>query len=181
MAEPAFDADRFREAVLYVAWLMRADAKFGRTKLAKTLFWADFSSYAEEGHALTGARYQHWPHGPFPPILYTVQDELVAEGAATVKQSAYPGDEARLIPTSAPSTAHLNGQELALLEIHARKLAEDATWKVSDDTHEHPGWIVTRDKEEIPYAAALLPTKPSPGALELAGRRFGGDGRSTKS
>lgn len=36
-----FDADRFREAVAYVAWKMRDDPEFGRTKLAKTLFQPD--------------------------------------------------------------------------------------------------------------------------------------------
>jgi Protein of unknown function (DUF4065) len=176
-----FDADRFREAVLYVAWLTREDARFGRTKLAKTLFYADFSSYAEDGRALTGARYHHWPRGPFPPALYGVQDELVASGTATVKEPQFQGDEAKLIPTDAPLTPHLTEQELVFLEIHAQKIAEDPTWKVSDVSHEHPAWALTADREEIPYAAALVPRSPSDRVRELARRRFHGEGRTGPS
>ena len=52
-----FNAERFREAVLYVSWRMKDDERFGRLKLAKTLFYADFESYADDGQPVTGARY----------------------------------------------------------------------------------------------------------------------------
>jgi hypothetical protein len=32
-----YDADRFKELVLYIAWITQDDPRFGRTKLAKTL------------------------------------------------------------------------------------------------------------------------------------------------
>jgi hypothetical protein len=32
-----YDADRFKELVLYIAWITKDDPRFGRTKLAKTL------------------------------------------------------------------------------------------------------------------------------------------------
>jgi hypothetical protein len=78
-----------------------------------------------------------------------------------------------------PKTPHLEPWHRALLDLKIEELAALSSKRVSDDSHEHPGWIATRDKEEIPYTAALLPTKPSRGALELAGRRFGGQDRSS--
>jgi hypothetical protein len=53
------------------------------------------------------------------------------------------------------------------------QIAERPSWKVSDESHEHPAWQFTGLREEIPYAAALVPTSPSDAAMKLARRRFG--------
>jgi hypothetical protein len=91
-----FDRELFDEAVLYIAWRMRDDPRFGRTKIAKTMFYADFTAYAEEGKPLTGARYFHWPKGPFTPELYRTEERLVARGVASLKEPEFEGDEAKL-------------------------------------------------------------------------------------
>ena len=77
-----YDPERFEDLVLFIAWAMRDDPHFGRTKLAKTLFYVDFDAYAGEGASLTGSTYEHWDHGPFPPQLYDVERKLAREGRA---------------------------------------------------------------------------------------------------
>lgn len=170
-----FNEERFREAVLYVAWRMRGDEGFGRVKLAKTLFFADFESYADDGHPVTGARYEHWQFGPFPPALYDLTDELARAGEATVVGGVYEGAEARIIPARAPETPHLSLQQRTLLDLQMDEISGMPSWKVSDVSHEHPGWALTEYKEEIPYAAAFVPTRPSRRAIGIARRRFGVD------
>jgi uncharacterized phage-associated protein len=168
-----FNADRFREAVLYIAWRMRGNENFGRVKLAKTLFYADFESYAEEGEPVTGARYEHWERGPFPPVLYDLTDGLKSAGQAEVVGGKYQGEEERLIPANEPATPHLLPHHRTLLDLQMDRLAELPSWQVSDISHEHPAWLLTEDKEEIPYAAAHVPALPSKKAMEIAKRRFG--------
>lgn len=167
-----FDAERFREAVMYVAWRMRSDEEFGRVKLAKTLFYADFEAYAGEGEPVTGAKYEHWAFGPFPPVLYEVEDELARAGHAELIGGEFTGDASKLVATHAPDTPHLEGWHKELLDLKMTELAAEPSWKVSDKSHEHPAWLVTQDREEIPYEAALAPTVPSQEAMELARRRF---------
>lgn len=41
-----FNRERFEALVLYIAWKTRDDPEFGRTKLAKVLFYADLETYA---------------------------------------------------------------------------------------------------------------------------------------
>jgi hypothetical protein len=41
-----FKRERFRTLVLYIAWKTREDAEFGRTKLAKVLFYSDLATFA---------------------------------------------------------------------------------------------------------------------------------------
>ncbi len=167
-----FDAGRFREAVLYIAWRTRQDAGFGRIKLAKTLFYADFAAFAEEGEAVTGARYEHWEFGPFPPVLYDIQNQLVLAGEAKVVGGDFAGDESKLVPTRKPKTLYLESWEKVLLDMKMAELASQPSWKVSDVSHEHPAWRATQDREEIPYEAALTPARPSQEMMKLARRRF---------
>jgi hypothetical protein len=53
----AFDRERFEGLILYIAHRRRDDVRFGRTKLAKVLFFSDFSVYQDQGEPLTGATY----------------------------------------------------------------------------------------------------------------------------
>ncbi len=169
-----YDHDTFKAVVLYIAWRTRQDPKFGRTKVAKALFYADFSAFAEEGKPLTGARYEHWEFGPFPPALYEVQEELVRAGVAKVTGGRETGRESKLVPLGEPSeTGLLAAWQRALLDLQIDRLSESASWRVSDDSHEHPGWLLTADREEIPYESALLAREaPSAAAMTIARQRF---------
>jgi uncharacterized phage-associated protein len=172
MASGGFDEDRFREAVAYIAWQMRDDPEFGRVKVAKTLFYADFECFAEQAEPLTGARYEHWPFGPYPPVLYRVEQELMSTGQAELHEAEHTGDVDKLLLKRRPDTPHLADWHRLMLDMKMRELAEQPTWKVSDESHEHPGWALTDDREEIPYEAALVPGRPSRAAWGAGRQRF---------
>lgn len=172
-----YNPARFLEAVMYIAWRTRDDARFGRVKMAKTLFYADFEAYADDGVAVTGATYEHWRFGPFPPQLYTAESELVRTGSAELKHAEFEGDEWKLVGRVAPDTSHLSDYHKALLDLKIDELAEQSSAQVSDESHDHPAWLVTQDREQIPYHAAYVPTRPSQQAMDLARRRFVEQGR----
>lgn len=98
-----YNEERFEELVLYIAWETREDPDFGRTKLAKVLFYSDFTAYLDEGKAFTGARYEAWPNGPFPPVLYDVEKALAAEGRAKVERLDVGPDRGRVRAVQDPS------------------------------------------------------------------------------
>ncbi len=153
-----YDPERFKDLVLFIAWEMRDDPHFGRTKLAKTLFYVDFDAYAGEGESLTGSTYEHWDHGPFPPQLYDVERELEREGRATIKESEGPGDEAKLLPTREPSPrAPVEEWIKVFVAKRARELAQEPSWRVEDASHRHRGWELTEDREPIPYSTHFIP------------------------
>jgi uncharacterized phage-associated protein len=169
-----FDKDRFKQLVLYIAWATRDDARFGRTKLAKTLFYLDFDAYATDGRSVTGARYEHWEHGPFPPVLYRVEEELEREGLATLDRAA--GQEIKLRAREEPNLEHLNWEPHAA-DVVIRQITPQATWRVEDESHEHPGWRVTRMFEEIPYRTVHIdaegPTQADIARAEQIAREHG--------
>lgn len=172
-----FDRDLFDEVVHYIAWRMRDADDFGRVKLAKTLFYADFTAYAEEGDPLTGARYFHWPQGPFTTEIYRAEERLVQSGVAKLKDPEVEFDTAKL-SADAFSPKRLEGWQLSFLDIKMDQVAETgAAGTVSEKSHEHPGWQLTRDKQEIPYAAVHIsregPTQADVKAAEEVARENG--------
>jgi uncharacterized phage-associated protein len=173
----AFDRDLFDELVHYIAWRMRDDDHFGRTKVAKTMFYADFTSYAEDGEPLTGARYYHWPQGPFTVELYRTEERLVDQGLATLKQPDFEGDEAKLrAGTFAPRRS--TPFHRAFLDIKMDEVVQQGSARaVSEFSHEHPGWLVTEEGQEIPYAAVHVSREgPTQADIETANQvaRFNG-------
>src|SRR3954466_15180163 len=73
---PDFDSERFEGLVLFIAHSRRHDPRFGRTKLAKSLFYSDFDAYRDQGQPLTGASYIRMPFGPFPRELDSTERAL---------------------------------------------------------------------------------------------------------
>lgn len=60
------------ELITHIAWSLRDDDKFGRTKLAKIMFYSDFRSFQHTGKPLTGIRYRKYPQGPLTAKVYEV-------------------------------------------------------------------------------------------------------------
>jgi hypothetical protein len=155
-----FDRNRFEALVLYVAHRRRDDERFGRTKMAKVLFYSDFSIYQDQGEPLTGATYIRMPFGPFPKALGETEKALEAKGLAVLAHDGEGDyDEKRIIPTrSAPNLRDLfeEWQILVVNDWIDRVAAATAT-QISEMSHHHPGWLLANDGEVIPYETAVLP------------------------
>jgi uncharacterized phage-associated protein len=168
----AFDQAKFEELVLYIAWVTRDDERFGRTKFAKALFYTDFNAYAEAGAAITWAEYRHWQHGPFPPVLYAVTDDLERRGLVNVLRSNAVGAEDRVVAVAEPPARLLEEYQRTLARLSADRVAADPSWRVSDLSHEHPGWVLTDMGEPIPYTTAYIGTQRPPREAVEEGRRL---------
>jgi hypothetical protein len=154
-----YDPERFEDLVLFIAWTMRENPRFGRTKLAKTLFYVDFDAYAGEGQSLTGATYEHREHGPVPPDLDAVEQKLVLRGRADL-HSRLPEDDPKLLPRREPIPRRPFEERIKLLVTNwAKELAEEPSWQVEDAPHRHRGWELTAPGEEIPYPSHFIPRR----------------------
>ena len=83
MESPPGDS-RLGEAMLYVAGRLADDpaGAWCGFKLNKVLWWADFESFRERGHSVTGAVYQKLKEGPAPVRLLPTRKRLLNSGAA---------------------------------------------------------------------------------------------------
>jgi hypothetical protein len=164
-----FDLERFQALILYIAHRRRDDVRFGRTKMAKVLFYSDFSIYEDQGEPLTGATYIRMPFGPFPKALDKAEEALEAKGLAVLAydvEGEY--EEKRIIPIKGPPDLSGLFEEWQILVVNdwIDRIAAASAKQISDLSHSHPGWLLAeRVGDEIPYETAVLPQE-RPNAVE---------------
>lgn len=168
----SFDAERFAELVLYISKKTEGDPDFGRTKLAKVLFYSDFTAYGEDGDSLTGATYEKWPHGPFPRELPATEQRLAGAMRARVErlerlEPRGEFDPNRLFALAEPDKALFEGWELYLVDTWISRIAKATAQRISDLSHDHPGWILVGEKEAIPYHSHFT-SRRTPSRRDLA-------------
>lgn len=174
-----FDRERFEALVRFIAERRKDDPRFGRTKLAKVLFYSDFDVYRDRREALTGAMYIRMPFGPFPSQLEETEKLLSDRGVVYLDYVKDDYEEKRIVPLK--PLADLSGLfepwALQLVTTWTDRIASATAREISRLSHHHPGWLMARDTgEPIPYQTALLPQERPTGrdverAKEIARER----------
>lgn len=164
-----FDEQRFEALVLYIAFRRRDDERFGRVKLAKSLFYSDFAAYQDDGQSITGATYIRLPKGPFPKPLETAENSLESAGQVVLDYAKDKYEEKRIVPTGdeyPPDLLNLFEQwQLFVVNDWVDQVASASANRISELSHKHPGWLLAgTNGAEIPYETALLPQERPTGA-----------------
>src|SRR4051794_20576831 len=162
---PGFDPDRFDELVLYIAHQVKDRPDFGRIKLAKVLFYSDFTAYRETGSSLTGATYLRYPKGPFPRGLYEAEARLERAERVRLDHEVEDYEEKRIValrPADRIGEMYEDWQ-LDFVRQMIEEIGSMTANKASDRSHEHAGWIVVEENAEIPYGSTFVPDEAPTG------------------
>jgi len=149
--------DRIRELVLYVSKMCENHEHFGKTKLYKILWRADFEAYAErDGAPVTGRPYQRLQFGPAPVDMAPLLPEMVEAGELTFKRRTVGNfTENRPIALVEPSLSLFSLDDLRFVD-RAISHYEKMTGKESSDDSHGIAWRVRGDGEAMPYDSAFL-------------------------
>jgi hypothetical protein len=161
---------KLTELILYISDRHETDESYGSTRLAKTLFYADFLFYAKRGRSITGERYIRRPNGPMPDSLLNVRDQMVRELDLVVKERDYLGyPQKRPIAIREADLSMFSGEEIAMVDYVLSALEGKSATSVSNLSHRFEAWQLAVDGEEIPFFTALLTDdEPTPEDWELA-------------
>lgn len=156
-----FDAQKFREFVLYVADKSGDDPYFGATKLNKILFFSDFLAYAVLGRPISGAVYEKQNHGPVPREIRHVRQQFIENNEAVIQNRQHLGYTQKcLVPLRHPNLADFTGEEITLIDQVIAALQGKTASETSEFSHRAvPAWHVAQLGEEIPYETAFLSTR----------------------
>lgn len=148
---------KLAELILYISDRHETDELYGSTRLAKTLFYADFLHYAKTGKSITGERYIRMDQGPVPAPFLKTRDQLVDQGALVLKErfiSTYR--QKRPIAIREPDLGAFSAEEIAMVDYVLGHLEGQSATAVSNLSHRFDGWQLAADGEEIPYPTALI-------------------------
>src|SRR5712672_2931435 len=155
---------RLKEAILYVAEKGQAMRFFGRIKLNKILWRADFRAFYERRQPVTGRTYQRLPWGPALIEMLPVMQELLREGALTEEARVLSGNtEYRPIARAEPVLKFFSPDDLGYLD-ESISHYWNMTGTESDDESHGIAWRTRNDGDAIPYEAAYFEDKPLPQA-----------------
>jgi hypothetical protein len=156
-----YDQTRFRELLLYIAEQSLDDPRFGKTKLAKILFFSDFAAYAHLGKSITGAVYVHRPRGPMPRSFYRELESLQDIGDAVVaRKRYYTQDQERLVARREADLSRFTPEEIALVDHVIAELRDMNASEVSDLSHLEAAWRFVDAGSDIPYDLVFVSTEP---------------------
>lgn len=171
-----FNAEKFKELIVYIAAKAQDDPAFGAIKLNKILYYADFAAYRQLDAPITGAAYFKLREGPAPRQLLAARDELIDEGRLQIEERRhFTYLQKRLAPSPgcAPDPEFLRPEERELVDRVIEFFWGKSAREVSDYSHREPGWILAEDRAEIPYESAWLSADPIDQETEEAAQRIG--------
>jgi uncharacterized phage-associated protein len=156
-----FDRKKFEEAIIYLIRKSQADEHFGKTKLAKLLFFADFASVKQYLKPLTGVRYRKQRHGPLAPEFDTTLHQLAERGEiASAQRNHFGYRQETYFALREPNVEVFTTLEIELLNQVLQEKRELSASDVSSESHEFLGWKAVEVGSEIPYEAALAAVEP---------------------
>jgi hypothetical protein len=153
--------DKLRELILYVAGRCEGDPRFGKTKLSKILFYADFIAYMRTGKSITNQDYRKAPFGPMGADMETTLSALKDEEALAIARRHYHGrQQQRPLALRDPKLDGFTAAEIALVNEVINDLWEQTAAEVSQVSHDFIGWQAARNGEIIPYETCLIDVSP---------------------
>lgn len=145
---------RLKEAVLYVCKKARHFDFFGRVKLNKILWRADFESYRERLFPVTGRMYVKLAAGPAPYEMLPILNELQTDGLLRFEETSVP-NERRPVSLAEPVLKNFSPHDLHFLDEAITYYRDMTASQASEDSH-GLAWRTRELGEPIPYDAAIF-------------------------
>ncbi len=152
--------ERLRELILYIAEKLKDDPNFGRTKLAKVIYFSDFRSYTMHGRPVSGSRYIRLPHGPVPNEYNSIMIEMETNGLVeTISSDVHNYVQKRPVALRKADLSSFSAQEIDVVNQVIDELIHLNASEPSNRTH-GIAWRLSEGQHYIPYEYALYSDEP---------------------
>ena len=158
---------RLRQLILYVAQKCEGADRFGKVKLNKIIWKADFNSFAARRVPVTGREYVRQEYGPVPKEMTRLHTEMLQEGAARVERKLFGKDpktgkdivEHRTFAQDTPDTSLFTPEDLSFVDAAISYYWEMTGVETSDESHGF-AWKTRSNGDPMPYELAWLSDRP---------------------
>ncbi|MDP3955807.1 MAG: DUF4065 domain-containing protein [bacterium] len=131
---------------------LRLNKSLPKTKLAKLLYFADFSWYYSHLESMSGMQYRKIQYGPVADTYFRLIDEMSDNGEVSIKQTE---NGAMLLSQTRGGakvgTLDLSKEELKLIEKINEKWKGEKTADVVKFTHNQMPYMFAEDNDIVSY------------------------------
>lgn len=155
--------------VLYLS----SETKFNcLKKIAKLLYFVDFTNYEAASKSLTGLKYQKYNYGPIPYGYYALLENMEKRGLIELKRQRLAGSTpVYVIPKKKPNLETLSKGERNIIIATAEKFKNSTAGELEQIAKEEPPYIMANYQEEIPYHLAFY--RNTFGEMDIEDEDFG--------
>ena len=147
---------RLREMILYVSERALTMPRWGKTKLNKILWDADFSAYRDRTTPITGRPYQRLKAGPAPIEMPVVLAEMEGDGLIEIEPFLIGNhQEQRIVAKAKPSLHFFSPDDLKYMDEAIQRFWNMSAAEASAESH-GVAWKTRNDLDPLPYEAALF-------------------------
>jgi hypothetical protein len=148
---------KLQHLILYVSVKSQGDDAFGKVKLNKILFLADFEAYKLWGAPITGETYFALENGPAPKHMLPTLNKMVDSKLLAIQPAIYYGyPQEKPTALVEPDIDLFKSKEIALVDSIISKSWGKTAKDMSDESHEFIGWKLAALKEDIPFTVGLV-------------------------
>ena len=141
--------EKYRQMILA---FLREGGKIPKTKLAKLLYFADFSWFYYHLESMSGMQYRKIQYGPVTDAYFRIIDEMSDGGEILITQTE---DGAMLISQTRSGAkvplSKIDKEEKKLIKKIEEKWKGKKTAEIVDFTHKQFPYLFARDNEIVSY------------------------------
>lgn len=164
--------NKLKHLILYFIKQHAGEPNFGKVRLAKLLFEADFEHFRRTGEAITGRSYVGMQQGPVPEDFDDFLERMQArQELSFASEPMGPYTQQRPVARAEPDLSLFSPGEMEVIDAVVREQHGMTAGEVSKRSHEHVGWQAARPGERIPYGTAWIvdpPPEPTEKDHEIA-------------
>lgn len=141
--------EKYKQMILA---FLRESGRIPKTKLAKLLYFADFSWFYQNLKSMSGMQYRKIQYGPVADSYFRIIDEMADNGEIDITQTE---DGAMLISATRSSAKidlqKINKEEFKLIKNIQSKWKGKKTAEIVDFTHKQFPYLFAEDNSIVSY------------------------------
>lgn len=158
---PKFNADKFKNVILYILEKCAGRPNVGETVLYKLLYFSDFNYYEKYEEHLSGAKYRKLENGPVPFGVDDVLHEMESDAKIKSFTADYFGyKQKRYMPMVETDKRMFNGAEIEVMDKVIEQMGGMSAKEISNYSHEDMPWKASKDRQVINYELAFYRVAP---------------------
>lgn len=127
----------------------------GRKKLAKLMYFVDFTNYELREKSISGITYQKYKFGPIPFDFSKILNNMESKGLIKCEPQIIEYSTAKIIPKEQPDYSVFDEEEKELIDAITEKYKLSTAAELEEKAKSEPPYKMVEFEEEIPYHLAF--------------------------
>lgn len=156
-----------RKEALILHFAKETPLHLGVKKLAKLMYFTDFTAYELQKKSISGEIYKKYNYGPIPVNFYPILSDLKTKGFINYNPQPEEYVPASIKPLANPDYSLFTEQEIQLIKTVTDKYRNSTASELENIAKNEPPYKMVEHDDEIPYHLAFY--RNTFGEMELNG------------